>query len=43
MVISFLNKLELICLHTSMVIVSTQLNGFNNWYQTLIIPFNINH
>ena len=26
--ISFLNEFELICLYTSIVIVSTQLNGF---------------
>ena len=38
-VISFLNELGLICLHT----VSTQLNGFNYSYQTLIILFNINY
>ena len=42
-VISFLNKLELICLHTNIAIVSTQLNGFNYCYLTLIILFNINH
>ena len=29
-VISILNELELICLHTSIAIVSTPLNGFNN-------------
>ena len=34
MVISFLNVLELICLHISIAIVSTQLNGFNYCYQT---------
>ena len=28
---------------TSTTIVSTQLNGFNYCYQTLIILFNINH
>ena len=39
--ILFLHELELICLHTSIAIVSTQLNGFN--YLTLIILFNINH
>ena len=39
-VISFLNKLELICVHTSITIVSTKLNGFNYLYQTLIILFN---
>ena len=42
-VIPLLNKLELICLRTSIVIVSTQLNGFNYCYQALIILFNINH
>ena len=43
MVISFLNGFELVCLHTNMAIVSTQLNGFNYCYLTLIILFNINH
>ena len=38
-----LNELELICLHTIIVIVSTQLNGFNYCYITFIILFNINH
>ena len=42
-VISFLNELELICLHTSIVTVSTQLNGFNYCYLPLIILLNINH
>ena len=42
-VISFLNELEMICLHTSIAIVSTQLNGFNHCYQTLIILFHINY
>ena len=41
--ISFLNELELICLHTSIAIVSTQLNGHNYCYQTLTILININH
>ena len=41
-VISFLNELELICLHTCIAIVSRQLNGFNFDYQTIIL-FNINH
>ena len=36
-VISFLNKLELICLHFAFV--SKQLNGFYYCYQTLIILF----
>ena len=39
---SFLNELELICLHTSVAIVSTQLNGFIYRYPTPIILFNIN-
>ena len=39
----FKMELELICLHTSSAIVSTQLNGFNNGYLTLIILLNINH
>ena len=43
MEISFLNELELTCLHTSIDIVSTQLNDFYNCYVTLIILFNINH
>ena len=43
LVISFLNELELICLHTSIAIVSTQLNGLNYCYLTLLILFNINH
>ena len=43
LVISFLNELELICLHTCIVIVSRQLNGFNYCYLTLIILFNINY
>ena len=42
LLISFLNVLELIYLSTSIAIVSTQLNGFNYCYQTLIILFNIN-
>ena len=36
-------KSKLICLHTSIAIVSTQLNDFNYCYLTLIILFNINH
>ena len=43
LVISFLNELELICLLTSIAIVSIQLNGFKYFYQTLIILSNINH
>ena len=42
-VISFLNKLKLICLYTSIAIVSTQLNGFKYCYLTLIILFHINN
>ena len=42
-VISFLNELELIYLHTSIAIISTQVNGFNYCYLTLLILFNINH
>ena len=40
LVISFLNKLELICLYTS---IPTQLNGFNYCYLKLIILFNIDN
>ena len=43
LVISFLDELELICLYTSIAIVSTQLNGFSYCYLTLKILFNINH
>ena len=42
-VVSFLNVLRLICLHTSIAIASTQLNGFSYCYLTLIIIFKINH
>ena len=42
-VISFLDELELISLHTNIAIVSTQLNGFNYCYLAPIILFNINH
>ena len=42
-IISLLNELEIICLHTSIAIVSTQLNGFHYCNQTLIILFDINH
>ena len=42
-VISFLNELELICLHTCIAIVSTQFSGFNNCYQTCIILFKNYH
>ena len=40
--VSFLKELELICLHTSIAIVSTQINGFNELL-TLIILFKISH
>ena len=36
-VISFLNELKLICLHTNIATVSTQWNGFNYCYQSLIM------
>ena len=42
-VIHSLNKLELICLHISIAIVSTQLIGFNYCYLTIIILFNTIH
>ena len=42
-VISFLNELELISSHAITAIISTQLNGFNNCYLTLIILLNITH
>ena len=35
--------MELICLHTSIAIISTQLNGFKYCDLTLLILFNINH
>ena len=35
--------LELICSHSIIAIVYTQLNGFNYCYLTLIIPFENNH
>ena len=41
--ISFLNELELICLHSNIAIVSTQLNDFNYCYLTLTILFNVDH
>ena len=41
--ILFSNKFELICLHTSIAIISPQFNGFNYCYLTPIILFNINH
>ena len=40
-IISFLNEKELICLHSSVVIVSTQWNRFNYCYSTLIILFKL--
>ena len=43
LIISFLNELELISLHTSMAVVSIKLNAFNYCYLTQIILFNINH
>ena len=39
--ISFLNELERICLHNIIVVLSTQLNGFNYNYRSLIIQFKI--
>ena len=42
-VIPFLNEFELVCLNTSIAIVSPQLNGFSYFYLTQIILFNINH
>ena len=42
-VISLLNESEQIFLLTSFVIIHTQLNDFNNCYQTIMILFNINH
>ena len=41
--ISFLNEIEQIYLHTSIAVVSPQSNGFFNGYLTLIILFNINY
>ena len=43
LVISFLKEFKLICLHTTVATVSTQLNGFNYFYLKLIILFNINN
>ena len=43
LVISFLNEQELICLHTSFAIVSTQLNGFKHtmkWLRILLLNTN---
>ena len=42
-VISLLNDLEVIFLHSSIAIVSTQLRVFNYCYLPQIILFNINH
>ena len=42
-IISLLYESELICLHTSITIVSAYLNCFNYSTLTLIILFNINH
>ena len=41
--ICFLNEFELICLHISITIISTQLNGFKYCYVSLTIPLNISH
>ena len=43
LVTSFLNALKLICLHTSIAIVSNQLNVLDYCHVTLIILFNISH
>ena len=40
---NFIFKSELIYLYINIAIASSQLNGFHNWYLTLIILFNINH
>ena len=42
-IISFLNELELISLHISIAIVSSQWNGFKYCCLGLIILFNIIH
>ena len=42
-VVSFLNELQLICLHTCIAVVYTQLNSLNYCYLTLLIIFNNNH
>ena len=42
LVISFLKEFVLIYSHTTIAFVSTQLNGFNYWYLTQIILFDIN-
>ena len=42
-VIWFLNELEQVCKHTIIAIVSTQLNGINYCYLTLLILFNISN
>ena len=41
--ISFLNELNLFCWDPRIGFLSTQLNGFNYFYLTLIIWFNIKH
>ena len=41
-IVSFLNVLELICLHISIVMISTQLNDLNYCYLSLIILFDMN-
>ena len=43
LVILFSNELELIYLHASIAIVSTQVNGFKDYNLILINLFNINH
>ena len=42
-IISSLNELQLISLHTSMAIVYTRLNGFSYCYLPLIILFKISY
>ena len=42
-VISFLNEWEVICLYTSIVLVSTQLSGVNYCNLTLRIQFSIDN
>ena len=41
--ILFSNEFELICSHTSIAIISRQLNELNYCYQIIITLFNINH
>ena len=42
-VISFLNELELICLHISIAAIFTLIKGCNYYYKTQIIQFDIYH